>query len=476
MQAFRGSIGCMETDLQHVHRRRFLTGALAGGAGLALGPGVWTRVYAQDAVPGTGPYGSIDEVEPDANGLLLPAGFSSRVLARSAEEVADTGYTWHYDPDGGATFPTDDGGWIYVSNSEEDEVGTGGVSGLRFDASGELVDAYRVLEGSRRNCAGGPTPWGAWLSCEEYDDHDAPIEGQPIAGRVWETDPTGRTEAVAHEAMGLFSHEAVAVDPDGERLYLTEDQPDGLLYRYTPDEYPDLSAGTLEAAQVDGTSLRWLPVPDPSAAEAPTRAQVPDATPFLGGEGIWFHDGWVYFTTKFDDRVHALEPATDSYRVVYDAAQLGDAAPLRGVDNITAEAGTGDLYVAEDGGRMQIVLITPEGEVAPFLRILGQDDSEVTGPAFSPDGTRLYFSSQRGTAGEGITYEVTGPFRGAGADDAAAAPSQSLGTVAERAAGGTSDPTTDDDGAPIGLIAGGAAVLAAGAGAAIVALRRRGSA
>jgi secreted PhoX family phosphatase len=89
------------------------------------------------------------------------------------------------------------------------------------------------------------------------------------------------------------------------------------------------------------------------------------------------------------------------------------AAPLTGVDNITG-AGSGDLYVAEDGGNMEINVITPAGVVAPFLRILNQSSSEITGPAFSPDGRRLYFSSQRGTTGRssgGITYEVTGPFR-----------------------------------------------------------------
>jgi hypothetical protein len=70
--------------------------------------------------------------------------------------------------------------------------------------------------------------------------------------------------------------------------------------------------------------------------------------------------------------------------------------------------------VAEDGGNMEINLVTPAGVVTPFLRILGQGSSEITGPAFSPNGQRLYFSSQRGTSGDplgGITYEVRGPFR-----------------------------------------------------------------
>lgn len=88
-------------------------------------------------------------------------------------------------------------------------------------------------------------------------------------------------------------------------------------------------------------------------------------------------------------------------------------APLTGVDNITGSA-SGDLFVAEDGGNMEICVITPGDVIAPFLRIDGQSGSEITGPALSPDGTRLYFSSQRGTSGSssgGITYEVRGPFR-----------------------------------------------------------------
>ena len=81
---------------------------------------------------------------------------------------------------------------------------------------------------------------------------------------------------------------------------------------------------------------------------------------------------------------------------------------LQGVDNVEA-TGSGELLVAEDGGDMQIVVVDPSGRALPLLQIVGHDRSEITGPAFSPDHSRLYFSSQRGASGrssDGVTYEV----------------------------------------------------------------------
>jgi len=105
--------------------------------------------------------------DPDENGLRLPMGFTSRVIARSGQAVGSTDYVWHNAPDGGAVFTTDDGGWIYVSNSETFPQLGGGAGALRFSAAGENVDAYRILADTTLNCAGGSTPWGTWLSCEE---------------------------------------------------------------------------------------------------------------------------------------------------------------------------------------------------------------------------------------------------------------------------------------------------------------------
>ncbi len=380
-------------------------GGLAGAGGMASAGG---SGGSGSAGPGASNLANIGALgAPDANGMMLPDGFTSRIVAQAGQEpLSGSGYVWHGAPDGGATFRTDSGGWIYVSNSEAIP---GGVGALEFDASGELVGARSILDGSIINCAGGPTPWGTWLSCEEV-----------AAGRVFECDPTGQTPGVARPALGIFKHEAATYEPNNHHLYLTEDDSNGRFYRFvpdamTPDGFADLSAGRLEVALVmPDDSVVWLPVPDPEATGGTlTRDQVPESTAFDGGEGIWYQNGIVYFSTKGDTTIWAYDVAAAQISVLYDAATAANPI-LTGVDNVTMTC-CGDVLVAEDGGDMQVVAILASGELKPLFQVVGHDASEVTGPAFDPSGTRLYFSSQRGTfAGftlsEGITFEITGPF------------------------------------------------------------------
>lgn len=449
-----------------MRRRDFLRAVSVSSGAVVLAPAL---LRAAGATPrqgsGGGPYGSIDGREPDENGILLPEGFTSRVIARSNAEVQGTGYTWPVFPDGAATIAAEGGGWYLVVNSENPAPNDGGVSSIRFDDAGSVVEARSVLDGTTQNCSGGATPWGTWLSCEEVDH-----------GQVWECDPSGARDPEVRPALGTFAHEAVAVDSDNEQLYLTEDEGDGRFYRFTPEAYPDLTAGALEVATVDGDgAVTWSAVPDPSGSPTPTREQVPDSTAFDGGEGVWFDQGSVYFATKGDDHVRRYDTADETMEVVYDGTGV-----LTGVDNLTIEPGTPDLYVVEDGGNMEVVVLTPEGGVFPFARIVDEGTpadgvvSEVTGPTFSPDGTRLYLASQRGgPENAGISYEVTGPFRAADAASTSTTATTLAGVEAENPTSATGSDSVegdaDEDGADLALpLVGGAMVLGLAATGAIV--------
>ena len=381
-----------------MERRHVLRAAVAGTGSVALGFTMTRSSIAAPAEVGPSSYG--DLLPADENGLMLPEGFTARVIARTAQYVPGTDYLWHGAPDGGACF-ADGEGWIYVSNAEL-PLWMGGASAIRFDAAGEIVDAYRILSGTWRNCAGGATPWETWLSCEETD-----------RGYVYETDPFGERVGERRPAMGRFTHEAAACDPDRQVVYLTEDEPDGAFYRFVPDSWGDLTLGTLQVLTGDGSALAWVDVPDPQAEDEQTRDQVGTAKRFDGGEGCYYSEGICFFTTKGDNKVWIYDADRNELRLAYDDDLVEDP-PLTGVDNIVGTA-SGDLFVAEDGGNMEICVITPDDEVSAFLRLVGHDGSEITGPAFNPAGDRLYFSSQRGTTGlGGLTFEVSGPFRTGG--------------------------------------------------------------
>lgn len=392
------------------------------------------------AVPGSSRFADIGPLQPaDGNGLMLPVGFRSRVVAVSGQPAAvGSAYPWHTFPDGGATYRTDDGGWIYTSNSEVPATGAAGLSGgcgaLRFDAAGNVVDSYSILSGTRSNCAGGKTPWNSWMSCEETAD-----------GLLFDCDPFQPGQGLAYPKLGVFNREAVAIDPVNRVLYMTEDAGSGRLYRFIPSaadwpagaprpllqdgqlqvlRYADLAANQVppEGMALDvARSILWDAVVAPDQPQGEVRSteaaagRAPPGTPFRGGEGIWYRSGAIYFATKGDNRVWALDIAAPTLEVIYDfATASADNAILSGVDNLTVSE-FGDVIVAEDGGDMDLCVILPDRRLVRLLKasdLSGQ--SELTGPAFSPDGTRLYFSAQRngrnGSPGSGITFEVTLPF------------------------------------------------------------------
>jgi uncharacterized protein len=366
------------------HRREFMQ---IGSLALLSLTVPWTGVAAQ----------SIDLDDPDPFGVRLPAGHRARLIAASGQFVANTPYRWHAYPDGGGTFTAEgDGGWFYVSNSEANG-NRGGASAIEFNQHGEIAGAARVLDGLKWACAGGVTPWGTWLACEEYR-----------GGYVWECDPTGATPPAVRPALGKFIHEAAVVDPVTGFVYQTEDEDRSRLYCFRPNAYGDLTSGMLLAASLDASGrITWVPVAD----DRPDRSR--NTTAFARLEGAWFDSRRrsVFFTTTTDNRVWALDVDANRLRIIYDGAVAG--GPLFEPDNITLQPFTGDLFVAEDNDNLELVRLTelqPGGAWVPsvFLRLVGHENSEVAGPAFSPDGRRLYFSSQRGVDGKnGMTFEVT---------------------------------------------------------------------
>ncbi|MDD3765156.1 MAG: DUF839 domain-containing protein [Nevskiales bacterium] len=431
--------------------------ACAGGSDNGDDPASSVDPVGKEFTIAPGPLSQVGAlVDSGVDGILLAEGFSVRRVARHRyNPVTDgfdpfglTGYQWHEAPDGGAVFDTDDGGWIYVSNSEVSN--TGGVGALRFDANGTIVDAYRILDGTTRNCAGGKTPWGTWLSCEETGD-----------GLVFECDPRGASAARELPALGLFNHEAAAVDLQTRTVFLTEDAGDGRLYRFVCDAadlYVDdqghtrlkMEAGVLQAINIagyenggyaaDDASLRtlhrtaWVDVASPESPQAGVRSALADAgtavpgTVFKGGEGIWIYEvpvglqtvppggakptrALVFFASKGDNRVYAYDIDNDLIELVFDNASIDPA--FDDVDNVVVSP-AGDVLVAEDGEAMRLMVVVPNQPSKVLLQVtLG--GSEITGPAFTSDGSRLYFSSQRGpnlgigNTGTGVTYEVTIP-------------------------------------------------------------------
>lgn len=417
----------MSTEAAKGLTRRDALRAGAGAAGgLAFAGGLLGNAIEAMGAPariGAGPYGPLGA--PDANGIRLPAGFTSKVIARTGTNIGPRPYRFHPLPDAMGAFKTDDGGFILTSNSEapfvpgfQDGAYEIGTAAIRFDKDFNVTDAYPILKETMINCAGGVTPWGTWLSCEEIEDGKV-FECDPFDGKPWTVDGV-KVNQIERPAMGVFKHEACCIDPIGKQAYLTEDLSDGCLYRFTPKEYPDLSEGRLDVAvvQEDG-KVNWVELPDPlNEGPTSTRRQVADATRFRRGEGMWYDEGTVYFATTQDDRVYAYHPASQYLEVLYDGVALGDDAPLNDTDNVTVSPISGDLYVCEDAGDLQVCIISAEGEAAAFAQVSAEahGNSELTGPVFDPSGSRLYFTSQRAkypgeTAAAGIVWEISGPFR-----------------------------------------------------------------
>jgi secreted PhoX family phosphatase len=415
-------------------RRSLLGGALAA-LPLSL---LWRRT--SRAATGFGP------LLPDPAGILdLPEGFSYRVVeavrVNGQRQRMTDGFLVPGAPDGMVCVAGPDGTLILLRNHElgtggdgpydalhpappeaYDPAALGGVTRVIVDGrTYERISSNLVLAGTIRNCAGGLYP-GGWLSCEETFNAGH--------GYVFECPASAASVAMPQRIVGYgrFSHEAAAVDPDSQICYLTEDEGNSCFYRFKPTSPANRHVGTLQALRVVGTdrldtsrgmvvgtpvAVAWVDIdnPEPTGLQPTCRAQGQDrgAAIFVRGEGLWIHDGAVYFVSTTGGpvaggQIFRLDPDGDGGTLTL-LAQSTDRDQLDMPDNLTV-APWGDVYLAEDGaGEQYLRILHPDGSIADFARN-ARSNGELAGVCFSPDGNALFVNMQA----DGLTLVVTGRF------------------------------------------------------------------
>ncbi|MFC7914898.1 alkaline phosphatase PhoX [Streptomyces sp. NPDC057386] len=447
-------------------RRQLLARTGALGMGIAF-TGALSELFAGTAAAqplGRTGYGPL---VPDPNDLLdLPKGFRYRVLSREGDPLRSGEGPVPSHHDGMSAFRGRGGGTHLVRNHENrvdaaipvptvpgltyDPMGKGGCTALTVDGRLDVLSERVAIAGTAVNCAGGPTPWGTWLTCEETEDKAGTNGYTKDHGFIFEVDPVDphRTGAVPLTAMGRFQHEAIAVDPHSGVVYETEDAflaPFGLFYRFLPRRplggtgslraggrlqamrvpgVPDLSTIQETGTSFDG--IEWVDVPDPLASGTPTRLQdygPKGITHAQKLEGCYWGGSCVYFVSSFARSAEGA--AADHYGQIwrYDPRRrrltlvivFGPDTDVRlpgeSPDNICL-APSGGLMVCEDGdGAQHVFGVTRGGEVYAMAR--GRQNigtpqepeyGEFAGVTFAPDGRTMFVNCYT----PGTTFAVTG--------------------------------------------------------------------